>query len=195
MTVLVGWLVKWGIRPNSISLASLGFSTLAAITIWYASREQGMYAALLWHVAALAILLRLLANMLDGMVAVATGTQSRLGDLFNELPDRISDGLILTAMGCAIDVGNTLGLLASLAAFLAAYVRLLGNQIGVQNLFCGPLAKQQRMTIAIALCLSRSLLPVVLAERLWLAGLWCLIAGTTLTVVRRLYRIKCEVAR
>ena len=36
------------------------------------------------------ILLRLLANMLDGMVADESGEGGPLGSLYNEIPDRIS---------------------------------------------------------------------------------------------------------
>ena len=41
--------------------------------------------------------LRLWLNMLDGMVALASGKASRTGEIVNELPDRISDVVILSA--------------------------------------------------------------------------------------------------
>ena len=43
--------------------------------------------------------LRLWLNMLDGMVALASGTASRTGEIANELPDRISDVLIFVGVG------------------------------------------------------------------------------------------------
>ena len=37
----------------------------------------------------------LLANLLDGLVAVEGGRRSPTGELFNEVPDRVSDVLVL----------------------------------------------------------------------------------------------------
>ncbi len=48
-----------------------------------------------WLLAACLIQLRLLANMFDGMVAIEQGRQSPLGELYNEIPDRVSDAFIL----------------------------------------------------------------------------------------------------
>src|SRR5438105_2817615 len=46
---------------------------------------------LLYLTAAGCIQLRLLCNLLDGMVAIEGGFRSRSGEVFNELPDRVSD--------------------------------------------------------------------------------------------------------
>ena len=44
---------------------------------------------MLFLVAAVCVQLRLLANLLDGMVAVGSGQASRIGELYNEVPDRV----------------------------------------------------------------------------------------------------------
>src|SRR5205807_2107597 len=49
--------------------------------------------------AALLIQLRLLANLMDGMVAVENERAQPTGALFNELPDRLSDSLLIVAAG------------------------------------------------------------------------------------------------
>ena len=46
---------------------------------------------ILWLIGALGAQLRLTANMLDGMVAIASSRTSKTGELYNEVPDRISD--------------------------------------------------------------------------------------------------------
>jgi phosphatidylglycerophosphate synthase len=48
------------------------------------------------------IQLRLLCNLLDGMVAIEGGFKTKTGEIFNELPDRLSDALIL--IGAAYSV-------------------------------------------------------------------------------------------
>ena len=67
--------------------------------------------------------------MLDGMVAMEFNKKSPLGDLFNEVPDRIEDSIFLVTAGYATGTatGITLGCLATLLAACAAYVRVLGS--------------------------------------------------------------------
>jgi len=98
---------------------------------------------------------RLLCNLFDGMVAVARGIASPVGELFNDFPDRISDTAIIIGLSSA--AGNEshalyAGLIASLLAMTTAYVRLLGKTAGAHQDFSGPMAKQHRMFVITALC-------------------------------------------
>ena len=89
--------------------------------------------------------MRLLANLLDGMVAVHANKASSLGEVFNEVPDRLSDVFILVGLGYAAHGHPTLGGLAAAGAILTAYVRAFGASLGLGQDFCGPMAKPQRM--------------------------------------------------
>ncbi|HEV2963245.1 MAG TPA: CDP-alcohol phosphatidyltransferase family protein, partial [Candidatus Angelobacter sp.] len=113
---------------------------------------------LLLLVAAAGIQLRLLCNMLDGMVAVEGNMQTKTGEIFNDLPDRISDALILVPAGYAVPdlpYGPLLGWCAALLAIFTAYVRMLGGAAGLPQSFMGPMAKPHRMaTLTIACVLS-----------------------------------------
>ena len=51
--------------------------------------------------AAVFIQLGLLANMLDGLIAVEGGRMTKTGELYNEIPDRIADVVFLGAAGYA----------------------------------------------------------------------------------------------
>src|SRR5688500_916159 len=96
---VAGWLTRRGVRPNQISLASVGFAALAAVCL-ILSRWAGPPAgAALLLAGAAFIQLRLLCNLFDGMVAVEGGMATKSGGLFNDLPDRVSDPLILIAAG------------------------------------------------------------------------------------------------
>jgi phosphatidylglycerophosphate synthase len=89
--------------------------------------------------------LRLWLNMLDGMVALASGTASRTGEIANELPDRVSDVLIFVGVahsGLCHPLG---GYWAAIFALLVAYVGTLGQAVGVQREFRGLMAKPWRM--------------------------------------------------
>lgn len=138
---------------------------------------------------------RLWFNMLDGMVALATGKASPTGEIANELPDRISDVLIFVGVAHSNLCYAVLGYWAALLALLVAYVGTLGQAVGAQREFSGLMAKPWRM---VALHLGAWL---ALALMWWsegailLGGLtvldWTLVtilAGCVQTIVLRLYR-------
>jgi phosphatidylglycerophosphate synthase len=113
----------------------------------------------IWAVAGLLVLLRGLCNVLDGMVAVARGTASRVGELWNELPDRLSDAAMLVGLGYALGGSSALGWAAALAAVLTAYVRAQCRALGVPQDFGGPMAKPTRLILVGVSGIAMSLLP------------------------------------
>jgi phosphatidylglycerophosphate synthase len=102
---------------------------------------------------------RLLCNLFDGMVAVARKIASRTGELYNEVPDRVSDAAVFIGLGYAAGGEPALGYLAALTAVFVAYVRAMAKSIGAPNDFCGPMAKPQRMALATVLGVYLSLAP------------------------------------
>src|SRR6185295_16451842 len=121
-------LARRGVRPNSISVASVAFALVSgaacSVAPLFADGRRGGVLLL----AAACIQIRLLCNLLDGMLAVEEGLKSRTGEIYNELPDRVADVLILVGAGyCARHVayGVSLGWTAAVLALLTAYVRAL----------------------------------------------------------------------
>lgn len=139
----VAWLLRLKVTPNTISITSMVLALGAAGCLAWTSYTDSPRP--FWIAAAILILLRLFCNLLDGMVAFASNQFSVYGDIFNEVPDRISDTLILVGAGFSSGNSIHLGYIAALAAVLAAYLRSFGNSLGVSGLFIGPMAKQQRM--------------------------------------------------
>jgi phosphatidylglycerophosphate synthase len=132
--------------------------------------------------------------MFDGMVAIATGRASRIGELFNEFPDRLSDTATLVGLGYAAGGMVELGYLAAIAALLTAYARALGKTAGAPNVFAGPMAKQQRMAVVVVTGIACAVLPSDWLEsaRLPFWALVVILAGTVATVIRRLILIACH---
>lgn len=169
-------LLKTPLTPNAVSVAGIGFAAAGAACFALAPRQP-----LLWLGGALFIQLRLLANLMDGLLAVEGGRESPTGALYNEFPDRIEDALLLVAAGYGTGL-PTLGWAAALLAMGTAYVRALGGSIGLAQDFCGPMAKQHRMALLTAgavLSPFVAVMPAVLA-------VICL--GAAVTSVRRLVR-------
>ena len=158
---------------------------LAGAAFAAADRPQGGW---LWLLGALLVQARLMANLLDGMVAIGRGVASPTGELFNEIPDRVSDTAVLAGVGWAAGQ-PALGLLAALAAMATAYVRGVGRGLGLPSDFSGPMAKQQRMALVTALGVACGLLPSAWTMDWPAAALWIITLGAAATAIRRLLRI------
>ena len=139
------WLARTGVSPNLISLASIVFAALGAAALLELDAPWGSW------LCALAIVLRLLCNLFDGLVAVEHGRKTPTGVLYNEVPDRLADSLFLAALGYAAGL-PWCGWLAALLAALTAYIRTLGGTVLHAQDFRGPMAKPHRMWLMVAAC-------------------------------------------
>lgn len=185
-------LVERNIQPNAISVASIGFAALGASSFWIAG--QGIFAGFFYLLAGIGIQGRLLCNMLDGMVAVEGGKQTPLGALYNEVPDRIADTLLLVAAGYAASGCDCLPLLGWLAAVLAmgtAYVRALGASVSGKHFFQGPMAKPHRMALLTGSCVLAIFFPSA-RPAIFAIALLVLNAGCLVTLYRRLKLVSQE---
>lgn len=169
-----------GLSPNTISTIGVFCAAAGAACMVLAPGN-----AWLWLGGALGIQLRLLANMLDGLVAVEHGKASATGPLYNELPDRIEDALLLVAAGYGAGAPE-LGYGATILAVATAYVRASGGALGLPQDFVGPMAKQHRMFILTVAAVTMAVWPASLAMA---GGLWIIALGAGLTCIVRTVRI------
>ncbi len=175
-------LVSIGLTPNQISVASAVFALTAGIAL----------IANLPILAAAFIGLRLYCNLIDGMMAIEGGKITKSGILFNEIPDRISDTLILVALGYVC--GHyyiQLGWLAALLAVITAYIRTFGASLGMPQDFGGPMAKPHRMFVVIAACVACFVENILLSTNCSLRiALVVITIGTLFTCVRRILKLR-----
>lgn len=191
-------LARSGASPNGISVAGAVFGIVgglafAGTAIW------ADWAWLLWLTAAAMMQLRLQCNLYDGMVAIATGRASPVGELYNDVPDRISDSAFFIGAGYAAGGHVALGYAAALAAIFTAYVRAVGKAGGAKQEFCGPMAKQHRMALLTVVALYCAAAPQSwqptwdygsdLRFGIPAAALAVITLGSLVTAVRRLARI------
>ena len=144
-------LLTAGVAPNAISAASIGFGLGAGVALGTVPSLPPGQAAAAFVAAGAAIQGRLLCNLFDGMVAVEGKQSSVTGELWNDLPDRVSDTAILVGAGFAASAPS-LGWGAAVLALHVAYVRVLGRAVGARTHFIGPMAKQHRMAALTAGC-------------------------------------------
>ena len=184
------YLIRQNVHPNTISVLSVFCAALAGASMIWARQQPSAGAALtLFVVAALMIQARLLCNLFDGMVAVEGGLGTKSGEIYNELPDRIADAVILICAGYAAEpkwIAPALGWAAALGSVMTAYVRALGASAGAGQQFCGPMAKQQRMFITTVGCIVAGLEVLFhWPPRALLVALAIIVVGTVYTTARR----------
>ncbi|MCI8649096.1 MAG: CDP-alcohol phosphatidyltransferase family protein [Anaerotruncus sp.] len=181
-------LVKAGVSPNAISIMSVLFALIGMCCL-LAARYFSSWLLLVG--AAACILLRLLCNLLDGMVAVEGGRHSALGDLFNELPDRFSDLVLIVPLGylCHESYGPVLGWFAGVLALATAYLRAFSAVQGCIS-FVGPMAKSHRMALEVAGLLLAVLLGNWISRSLiFYLVLVLMILGCCVTLLRRGHKL------
>ena len=119
--------------------------------------KRGTLARSLWLMVAVGVQLRLLANMLDGMVAIQTSTASPVGELYNEVPDRVSDAAVFVGMGYAaggsLEIGSRPAWQCSLPTFAAC------KAAGAAQDYCGPMAKLSGMFLVTVVAAFMALAP------------------------------------
>jgi phosphatidylglycerophosphate synthase len=136
----VRWCVRLGIHPNWVSYASMAAAGCAAVCFW-----QAQAAPMLLLPAAGFLYVRLWLNMLDGMVALASGKASRTGEIVNELPDRVSDVIIFAGVAHSGLCHALSGYWTAILALFVAYVGTLGQAVGARREFGGVMSKPWRM--------------------------------------------------
>ena len=201
---LTDTLVKSAITPNQISAASMVASAFGGVCFAASGNYIGWERGLLLFGGAVGCQLRLLCNMMDGMVAVEGGKGSKDGMIWNEAPDRFSDIMLLVGAGYGAAWASggdaVLGWAAATFAVMTAYVREIGKAAGAPVDFGGPMAKPHRMfvmTCAAILSLFESEWSLRVNE--WIAplgstrgafltlGLWIVTLGAAFTTLRRVW--------
>ncbi len=190
---LASSLVRLNVSPNAISIAGMFCAILGgfafAATAWWPDWQRAF-----WLSAAFLIQMRLMANLLDGMVAVESGTASPVGELYNEVPDRVSDAALLIGAGYAVGGDVALGFTAACVAIFTAYVRAMGKAAGAPQDYRGPMAKPQRMFVLTVLGVYLGVAPLDWQAHwgdwgILASGLALIISLGIVTAVRRLLGI------
>jgi alpha-beta hydrolase superfamily lysophospholipase/phosphatidylglycerophosphate synthase/SAM-dependent methyltransferase len=181
--------VRLNVHPDVVSYASIIAAAVAGACFLFAARHPWLLLA-----APAFMYLRLWLNMLDGMVALASGKASLRGEILNELPDRVSDVLIFTAVAHSGLCQQALGYQAAIMALMTAYVGMLGQAVGAEREFGGVMSKPWRMVslhvgawVTYFMLLRRSqegLLPTIALD----VTCWVVIVGCVQTVAVRLVR-------
>jgi phosphatidylglycerophosphate synthase len=177
------------IHADTISYLSIAASAAAGVCFWRAADSPWLL-----FVAPFFCYVRLWLNMLDGMVALAARQTSARGEILNDLPDRVSDVLIFVGVAHSSLASPFSGYWAAIFALLTAYVGTLGQAVGVQREFSGPMSKPWRMVVLHAGAWCAAAAPLIDAHvtgSLTLLDYTCILIalGCVQTIAIRLKRI------
>ena len=84
------FMARRGVTANAVSIIGLAAGIITGLLLASTAYiEPGIHQRIVWLLAVAAVLFRGACNILDGVMAVETGTCTPVGLLWNEVPDRI----------------------------------------------------------------------------------------------------------
>ena len=175
----VAKLAAAGITANQVTISACAGSVM--VGAWLAIKQSG------WIVLPVFLLLRMVLNAMDGMLAREHGQQSRLGAVLNELTDVISDAALTLPFAFLPGYSPMWVAGAIFFAILTEMAGVLGQTIGSERRYDGPFGKSDRAFALGALGTWLALGWKVSGWALWAAPLaWILLCGAT--IVNRVRR-------
>jgi phosphatidylglycerophosphate synthase len=178
-------LAAWGCTPNLITSLALIISVIVGAVVLLAGDKPVILLVLpAW------LFLRMALNAIDGMMARELNMKSTLGAVLNELGDVLSDLALYLPLAVIHPPSRWPVIAFSFGAVLTEFCGLLGQALGAQRHYEGPMGKSDRAFFVGALGLVTAVAP-----RLF--NFWPLLftAATVLTVPtcwNRLHRALVE---
>jgi CDP-diacylglycerol--glycerol-3-phosphate 3-phosphatidyltransferase len=146
---------RFGVTPNQITLAAILLSFLSGLFIALFPTSP---VSLLF--LPFALLLRMILNAIDGMLAREHHLQSALGTFLNELGDGLSDAFIFLPFCLIPGISALLIISIVVLSLLSEMAGLVAIQVGNERRYDGPMGKSDRAFVfgAISLLLGLKLL-------------------------------------
>lgn len=133
------------IHPDLFTYGALVLSSVAGLALAWA----GSSPAWLWLVPP-SLILRLLFNLMDGLLARELGLADAMGEVKNEFGDRIADAAIFLGIACGGYADPRLAALVIALILSVSYLGILGKAIGGVRVYGGVFGKGDRMiTLAV----------------------------------------------
>lgn len=184
---LVGWLVALGVTPNAITWVGLGLSALVGLLL-----AAGAFLA-----GAFVLIIGGLCDVLDGMVARASGVGGKFGAVADSSADRYGESLVLGGLLYYYGAGGGAGgtgpaasayavFLALIGSYMVSYVRARAEGAGLECKV-GLMERPERLTVLIV---GSFLGPTVMTVLLWPLAILA-----NATAVHRLLDVRAQVLR
>lgn len=153
---MVTFLAARGVTPNQITLMAFLLSIVTGVGLFFTP-----FPSRAWLLLPLVLLLRMMLNAIDGMLAREHGMQSRLGALLNEVTDVVADAATYLPF-CSLPQLAPAWIFAVIwLASLSEFVGMAAIQIGAKRRYDGPMGKSDRALVfgVVALLLGLGVAP------------------------------------
>lgn len=144
---LLTTLHKIGFTPNAITWMAILLSAVIGVLLWFYPNG-----AMLW-IFAVALLVRMALNALDGMMAKMYNMTSTSGEILNELGDVISDAVMFFPLIKLTGVNFWWVLLFMFLSILNEFIGVLTKAATGTRRYDGPMGKSDRALIVGITCL------------------------------------------
>lgn len=135
-------LARWGVTANQVTVAAMCLSIGTGISLaWF------RVDAACWLALPLVLFLRMALNAIDGMLAREHGMKTPLGAFLNELGDIVSDAALYLPFAVLPMVHPALVFVTVLLAGLTETAGIIGQAVGNQRRYEGPLGKSDRAVV------------------------------------------------
>jgi len=160
---LVRLFTKWGVNPNSLTLAGVVITSFATIAFFLKSPRLG----------GCLVLLGGLCDAIDGSLARNSGKASRFGALLDSSVDRYAEFVMLFGIGgyflMTQDYVNSAGtFLALCGSFMVSYTRARAESLGLS----AKVGMMQRPERIVFLGAGALIHPIALAIAIWMVAIF-----------------------
>jgi CDP-diacylglycerol--glycerol-3-phosphate 3-phosphatidyltransferase len=145
---LLKLLRRLGISPNSITIFSIFFSFGISYFFWNASDNSSYFL-----IVAFGLLLRMMLNALDGMMARIYNLQSKFGEILNEVGDIVSDVAIYFPLIIFSSLSIEIAIIFILLSIINEFCGLIAKVISGERRYDGPMGKSDRAFLIGVICI------------------------------------------
>lgn len=143
LTPVLLFLRKRNISPNQLTFLAVILSMFIGLSIVYFPVKYSLL------IVPIGLLLRMILNALDGMMARKFNLQSKKGQVLNELGDVVSDVFIYLPFIFVLENALLSIIVFVLLGLINEFIGVLGEVVGGERRYEGPMGKSDR-----ALCIS-----------------------------------------
>ena len=141
-------LKRIGVSPNHITVFTIFFSLLIGYILFL-----GINNSFWFIIVALGLLIRMMLNALDGMMANQFNLQSKLGEILNEIGDVISDIAIYFPFLYFEAIKSEYVILFIFLSIINEFCGVLAKLISGSRRYDGPMGKSDRAFLVGILCI------------------------------------------
>lgn len=170
---------KWGFTPNGLTILALVLSLVMGCYSLYGDRQLALL------LLPICLLLRMALNALDGMMARQFNMQSKTGAVLNEIGDVVSDSVLYYPLYVLFAMDQIWIMTFLLLSVLNEFAGLLGQALGGERRYDGPMGKSDRAFVVGVLSLLCFFNAPIMTYLTWIwLTVFCLLIWSTLKRLR-----------